>query len=90
MPTNLKIEDLGSSWIVISWRPTRAATSYLVIASAGDREFNYTVSGTADHLNITGLNSSTEYTLWVVTVANSGETSSPSIAITAVTLLPGD
>lgn len=88
VPGGLKIESLGASWILISWKLNTAGESYIVSVSDGDKEENYTVNSTQDSLNITGLKGNTEYYLSVIAVAESGNISPPSAVLTAVTAIP--
>ena len=68
VPSGLKIESLGSSWILLSWKLNDARESYIVSVSDGDTKVNYTVDGTHNSLNITGLKGNTEYNLSVIAV----------------------
>ena len=80
---------MGASWILLSWKLNDAGENYIVSVSDGDTKVNYTVDGTHNSLNITGLKGNTEYNLSVIVVTNDGQTSSPSAILTAVTAVPG-
>ena len=89
VPSGLKIESLGASWILLSWNLNDDVESYIVVVSDGDKKVNYTVDSTHNSLNITGLKGNTEYNLSVIAVTNNGQTSSPSAILTAITAVPG-
>ena len=89
VPSGLKIESLGASWILLSWEFNDGGESYIVVVSDGDKKVNYTVDSAHNSLNITGLKGNTEYNLSVIAVSNDGQISSPSAILTAVTTIPG-
>ena len=91
-PISLEINEVGASWITFSWQQLLTFTNVsnqIVIVSGGGREWNVTVEGSESNTNVTELEPATKYTLRVVAVAEDGQMSFPSVAVVAMTQLPG-
>ena len=81
-------ESAGVSWIVLSWSLTPGdvlISAQVIIVSGGGIERNITLEGSMTSLNVTGLQPGTEYSFRVIVVASDGQTSLPSVALTATT-----
>lgn len=92
-PENLEVNSIGSTWIVFSWQQSdmdRDIVGYIILITGGDIERNVTIDSMNVSTNVTGLQSGTEYSLRVVTVAMDGQTSPPSTVLTATTSLLGN
>ena len=90
-PINVAVVAVGSTWITLSWEQiiTSAGISLqLVIVSGGPHLYNKTVDGMKAASNITGLHSGVMYTLQVISVAEDGQMSFPSVSAAAMTQLP--
>lgn len=86
------IGSVGHSWIMFSWQQDTTNTNimqYIVIISGGGRQMNTTVDGSETSTNMTGLQPGTPYMLRVITVAQDGQKSPPSITLLANTSIPG-
>lgn len=82
---------VGSTWIALSWEqvPTSTVVSnQTILISGGGSAVNLTVDGTHSYLNVTGLKSGILHSLQVLAVAEDGQMSFPSVAVTAMTLFP--
>ena len=82
---------VGSTWITLSWEQVPTSTvvvNQTVIISGGGITHNVTVDGSQSSLNVTELTSGVTYTLQVVAVADDGQMSFPSVAVTSMTLFP--
>ena len=82
-------EEVGVTWISISWESPSIdgnIVSYIVTAASEGGDVNVTVSGSETELNVTGLQSGTDYTLTVVSVSDHGEISVPSVPFIVTTL----
>ena len=80
---------VGSTWIALSWEqvPTSTVVSnQTILVSGGGSAVNHTVDGSHSYLNITGLKSRILYSLQILAVAEDGQMSFPSVAVTAMTL----
>ena len=82
------LESAGVSWISMSWSLFPGdvlITSQIIVVSGEGTERNITLEGNGTAVNITGLQSGTEYSIRVTAVASDGQTSPPSVALTAST-----
>ena len=87
--TNVKVDNVGSDMIILSWDKVDNATSYIVerLVDGTWTEFAETTSAT---LTKTGLLSLTDYELRVIAVYNNGEqdfNGEPSDTVTVTTLI---
>ena len=76
---------------MLSWEqvPTlTAVSSQIVRVSGGGSVLNITVDATQSNLNVTDLQSGVLYALQVIAVAENGEMSFPSVAVTGMTIFP--
>lgn len=90
-PINIEVEAVGSTWISLSWEqvPTlTAVSSQIIMANGGGSVLNITVDASQSKLNITDLQSGVLYALQVIAVAENGEMSFPSVAVTEMTIFP--
>ena len=88
-PDELQLGTAGLSWIQLSWSlfPGDALiTTQVILVSGGGTERNITLEGNGTSVNVTGLQSGTEYTFTVIAVGSDGQTSPPSVSLTASTL----
>ena len=88
-PDELQLGIAGLSWIQLSWSlfpGDTLITAQVILVSDGGTERNITLEGNGTSVNVTGLQSGTEYTFRVIAVANDGQTSPPSVSLTASTL----
>ena len=75
----------GVSWIVLT--PGDVLISAQVIfVSGGGIERNITLEGSTASVDVTGLQPGTEYSFRVIAVASDGQTSAPSVSLTASTI----
>ena len=89
---NFQLGSVGSSWITFSWQQSSMNVSimrHIILVSGGGLERNVTVDGSQTDVNVTGLQSGTEYALRVIAVAIDGQRSPPSVALLATTSEPG-
>ena len=82
------LESAGVSWIVLSWSLVPGdvlITAQVIFISGGGIERNITLEGSMTSVNVTGLQPGTEYSFRVIAVASDGQTSLPSVGLTATT-----
>ena len=87
----MQVEAAGSTWISLSWEQVLTSagiSSQIVILSLAATTHNVTVDGGQSNWNITDLLPGNIYTIQIVVVADDGQMSFPSVAITALTLYP--
>ena len=87
-PEDLVLESAGVSWIVLSWSLTPGdvlITAQVIFVSGGGIERNITLDGSGTSFNVTDLQPGTEYSFRVIAVASDGQTSAPSVFLTAST-----
>ena len=87
-PINVEVEAVGSSWIILSWEQVVTSSGVrfqLVLVRGGGREYNVTVNSQRANSNITDLDSGTMYSMRIVTVAEDGQMSFPSLSALAMT-----
>lgn len=85
------IEEVGSTWIILSWeRIAENATNQVIIAtpSEGGLPKLVTIDGNQSEANITDLLPGTMYSLQVLSEAGGGQRSFPSVPAIAMTLYP--
>ena len=88
-PINIEVEAVGSTWIILSWEqvPTlTAVSSQIVRVNGGGSVLNISVDASQSNMNITDLQSGVLYALQVIAVAENGEMSFPSVAVTGMTI----
>ena len=88
-PEDLTFESAGVSWIVLSWSLVPGdvlITAQVIFISGGGIERNITLEGSTTSVNVTGLQPGTEYSFRVIAVASDGQTSAPSVSLTASTI----
>ena len=81
-------ESAGLSWIVLSWSLIPGdvlITAQIIFVSGGGIERNITLEGSVTSVNVTDLQPGTEYSFRVIAVASGGQTSAPSVFLTAST-----
>ena len=64
-------------------------TGHVVLVSGGGMEHNVTTDGARMSMNVTGLQSDTEYRLRIAALAMDGQMSPLSVVLTATTSLQG-
>jgi len=64
-------------------------TGHVVLVSGGGTERNLTTDGARMSMNVTGLQSDTEYRLRIAALAMDGQMSPLSVVLIATTSLPG-
>ena len=87
-PINVEVEAIGSTWIILSWEPVVTSAGVLiqlVLVSGGGTEYNVTVDSQRAKSNITNLDAGVMYSMRVVTVAEDGQMSFPSLSALAMT-----
>ena len=85
------MDAVGSTWISISWEqvPTSAGISSQIVTFSQETlqlEISTAVAGGQVNFNATDLLPATMYRIQVETVADNGQSSFPSVAISAMTL----
>ena len=88
-PENIVSESIGVTWITISWDNPSIEVNivrYIVTVASKGANISVTLSGSETEVNVTGLQSATEYTLTVVSVSDDGQMSSPSVPLIFMTL----
>ena len=90
-PDDLKISSFGYTWFLLSWNPTVPKfNKHIVLVSGANIFLNMTIIGSRNSANITGLLPGSVYSVWVVTIAESGMMSPPSATIEVTTLIQGN
>ena len=86
-PEDLIVEDVGKSWIVLSWFLIHdiEVVTQIVIVTTGGIEQNITVDGNHTRVNVTDLLPGNEYVFRIIAVAGDGQTSPRSAALIAST-----
>ena len=85
-PTDLIVEDVGESWIVLSWsliHDTEIVTQIVLVYGAIKK--NITVDGNHTRVNVTDLLPRSDYLFAITAVASDGQTSPFSFPIIAAT-----
>ena len=86
-PDNLLVEDVGKSWIVLSWFLIHdiEVVTQIVLVTGGGIEQNITTDGNHTIVNVTDLLPGNEYVFRIIAVASDGQTSPRSAALIAST-----
>ena len=87
-PINVEVERVGSTWLLLSWDPVVTSSGVLVqlvLVSGGGTEHNVTVDSQRVKSNITNLDPGVLHSMRVVTVAEDGQMSFPSLSALAMT-----
>ena len=91
-PSNLEVESVGISWIVLSWLQSSGTQEVVrqevYVAEEGEMRV-IAVSGVERMVNVTGLKPETEYTFSIRSEGVDGQKSVLSESIVASTLIPG-
>ena len=87
----MAVEIIGPTWLILSSEQVVTSSGVLfqlVLVSGGSADHNITVDGERAKSNITHLDSGVMYSMRVVTVAEDGQMSFPSVSAQAMTQLP--
>ena len=91
-PSNLKVESVGLSWIVLSWQQLSGTQEVVreevYVVEEGEMRV-IAVPGVETMVNVTGLEPGTEYTFSIRSEGADGQKSQPSESIVASTIIPG-
>ena len=87
----MAVEVIGPTWLILSWEQVVTSSGVLfqlVLVSGGSADHNIIVDGERAKSNTTNLVSGVMYSMRVVTVAEDGQMSFPSVSAQAMTQLP--
>lgn len=86
-PEDLLLEDVGESWIVLSWFQIHdiELVTQIVLVTGGGIERNITVDGEHTTVNVTDLLPGNMYIIRIIAVASDGQSSPRSAALVAST-----
>ena len=91
-PSNLKVESVGLSWIVLSWQQHSGSQEVVrqeVYVVEGDEMRVIAVPGVEMMVNVTSLEPGTEYAFSIRSEGADGQKSLLSESIMASTIIPG-
>ena len=91
-PSNLELESVGLSWIVISWQQNSGLQEIVrqkIFIVGGGETRMIVVSGIEMMFNITELEPGTQYTFTITSEGADGQNSPQSESLMVTTTLPG-